>query len=666
MLTSVEIKKGVAIMMKKLSIKLRLLFLTVLPILAIISLSVSMIIETIEEKSVLETTKNRVLETEALAKAVHYLQIERGLSVGFASTKGKSNGDAIPSARQNVDKAVDELKKVYDTTGGDVTVLNAFGALAQKRASIDSYTISGSETGGYFTSIIITLIDATTLAPSLIDSKEIRNTIQAYTHMASAKESLGQIRANLNVAFNKDGFAEKDYFAFLGRINTYEVNTRKFNNLTSDALKKFYKDKFSGEVVSKTFSMIGTAKENGMNGNFGIDAKVWFSNVTASIDLLREVELELYRTTHVSIEDKLDEATSHIVSLSTAVGVGIVLFALFMLYFTKISITTPIERFKETLLKISTNNDLTIEANEEAPLELSQMAHGFNTLMSTLKDLIDVSKQSSSENASISHELSTTAMGVGENVEKSVLVIDEATKKANSIKDEIAQAISDAQESKKEIIKANENLDLARDEIVALTHKVQGSAQLEVELSQRMQTLSSEANEVKNILEIISDIAEQTNLLALNAAIEAARAGEHGRGFAVVADEVRKLAERTQRSLTEINATINVIVQSIVDVSTQMNSNSEDIQKLSENATDVEVKINESVSIVKDAVRASDKTVNDFEKTGRDVEFIVSQVSEINEISSKNARNVEEIAAAAEHLNSMTDELHAKLETFRT
>ena len=330
------------------------------------------------------------------------------------------------------------------------------------------------------------------------------------------------------------------------------------------------------------------------------------------------------------------------------------------------NIIKPINKFKKTLLDIGDNKNLTLKVDENAPLELSQIAISFNGLMTSLKELIDTSKHSSSENASISHELSTTALGVGENVEKSVSVVDEATQKALVIKNEIGSAISDAQESKEDIVKANINLTEARDDVISLTSQVQRSAELEVELAERMNSLSHDANEVKVVLEVISDIADQTNLLALNAAIEAARAGEHGRGFAVVADEVRKLAERTQKSLTEINATINVIVQSIGDVSGQMTTNSEDIQKLADTAIQVEEKINFSVEIVNEAVIASDRTVTDFEKTGNDVESIVTQITEINDISLVNARNVEEIAAAADHLNSMTDELHAKLETFNT
>ncbi|WP_294966075.1 methyl-accepting chemotaxis protein [Sulfurimonas sp.] len=116
----------------------------------------------------------------------------------------------------------------------------------------------------------------------------------------------------------------------------------------------------------------------------------------------------------------------------------------------------------------------------------------------------------------------------------------------------------------------------------------------------------------------------------------------------------------------EINSTISVIVQSIVDSSDQMNANAKKVEELSGTAIGVEEKITELSSVMGEAVVMADKTVENYIQTGKDTERIIDGISKVNDLSSKNARSVEEIASSADHMNKMTETLNAKLSEFRT
>ncbi len=339
-------------------------------------------------------------------------------------------------------------------------------------------------------------------------------------------------------------------------------------------------------------------------------------------------------------------------------------FIIVLLFFINKSILSSISKFKKEIDLVHTNNDFTIVLSKNKN-ELDDVSDGINNLLRELQQVFKDAKESSNENASVSAELSSTSLQIGKNTEDETKIVEKTIQEMDKIKNIIDGSAAGAEKSKIEISNAEQKLVEVKDIMVELGSDITVASEAESELSEKLKQLSVDAENVKQILIVISDIADQTNLLALNAAIEAARAGEHGRGFAVVADEVRKLAERTQKSLTEINATINIIVQSINDSAEQMGENTENIFKLVKTSKEVEESILETTTIMSRNVDGISHRAIESLAMAEDTKKVSALVSQVNELSSSNARSVEEIASAAEHLYKLTESLNGKLNRFK-
>ena len=384
----------------------------------------------------------------------------------------------------------------------------------------------------------------------------------------------------------------------------------------------------------------------------------------SSIEMYQKMQLKQREVLVKMKEKNLDTLDSNAMTMQIIVFLSITIM-MSIFYFIIRTITASMAQLEKSIEIVAQNRDFTRSVKIDGEDELAQMSHQLGSLIDTLRQAFSGIHSASSENLSVSAELSATTLSIGRAAEEEAKIVTQTTADSDRMKEAMKHSAHEALSVKEKANGAKNNLQEAQSALHNTIEQLTITVQMEGEINDRLNSLSQEASQVKQVLDVIADIADQTNLLALNAAIEAARAGEHGRGFAVVADEVRKLAERTQKSLVETNATVNVIVQSISDITDQMNHNTKRIEALSKSSAEVSGHTQTAVGALADTVDAIDKLSNDTQNNAKTTESIIHKINEINALSTSNARSVEEIASAAEHLHHMTEQLTAQITLFK-
>jgi len=373
------------------------------------------------------------------------------------------------------------------------------------------------------------------------------------------------------------------------------------------------------------------------------------------------------------IEDIQELISKNINSTLKQIGLflimNLILFAILYFLISKI-ILTPLQKLDKEINDFannlrSSNVDLTRRISIVSDDEIGHIAGHINLLIDEFEKIVSKLVEVINNLYTIFMLLNKDTDEIKKSLANQSHLISKTKDVVEVVEEKISETTTSIESSSKNVKESFEVLEEGANTLNSVTLTIQDYAASEEEIVSKITSLADQTTQIKDVINVIKEIADQTNLLALNAAIEAARAGEHGRGFAVVADEVRNLAEKTQKSLSEIDAAVNIIVQGVENIKDEVLSNSENLEKITTKTSELAAQIGEITKKLNESVAITTKAKEEVLAMLRNIEELIKVSDGLVEESKVTDKVAQDLQEVVNRLNDTLNELKREIAKFQ-
>ncbi|MCL1066390.1 methyl-accepting chemotaxis protein [Shewanella olleyana] len=560
---------------------------------------------------------------------VHELQKERGMSAGFIGSQGQAFADSIPSQRAMSDRQISTFNNIPDMDDFPVQISstlrqiqNQLQQLQSIRRSVDSLTISVADEVKYYTglnSALLSVVDETAMQST---DSELSLKLASFGAFLQLKERAGIERAVLSTTFGQQGFKDGVYARFVTLVSEQNTYGERFRALaTPDWISQFNQVNRSREI-SEVEQLRQIAFSQVASDISEQNPESWFKTSTNRINVLTDFEHFLADDLISLTQERLNSASQLMWTSLLALTISISLLAWLSLSVSKY-LNRSLSHLFSKVTHAGNHFDLSTRIEHQSADEFGQLSNAFNAMMSDFETIILQVRQSATQVVTVVEQVNGYTHTMKQDVELGYLEAEQVASAMTEMSATVTQIAANAVQASDASTSANKEAHIGNSEVSKTTVSIKNLANEINDASNAIEKLDQDVQSIATILDVISAISEQTNLLALNAAIEAARAGEQGRGFAVVADEVRTLAQRTQ-------------------------SSTDDIKRMTDR---LKSGAQLAVKTMQRGMVSADESVAEVEHAGQELKQIVADVDVIDSMNQQIASATHEQAAVAEEVN---------------